>query len=157
MTKIHLDPNPKRFEKDLLNINVDTLVLQSKNGSLSFDAPYQRGLVWTEFQKEALVSSIVEWIPINAIYWNEYSTSQPYEVIDGKQRLTTIIDYCLDRFKWSGYLYSELPKKHQAIIRGFSVGIYLTRYETVEECEKLYDRINYYGTPHERKESFPNK
>lgn len=151
MTKQALNPSPTRFQKDSFNMNIDSFISMDKSNGLNFNASYQRNLVWTDFQKEELISSVVEWVPINAIYYNEYTESEPYEVIDGKQRLTTILNYCNDKFKWKGYLFSELPPIYQAFIKGFSISVHLTRYKTVEECEKLFERINFYGTPHERK------
>lgn len=150
MTKEHLSSNPKRLKKDSFNLKIDEFLLLNEKGTLDFNAPYQRGLVWTQEQKEELISSITEWIPINALYWNEYNEVRPYEVIDGKQRLSTIIDYCSDKFKWKGYYYSELPQSYRSIIKSFSVVVYQTSYETTEECEKLFNRINFTGTLHEK-------
>lgn len=130
-------------------MNIDNLFLMHRKGELSFDAPYQRGYVWTSKQKEHLIDSVIKWIPINAAYFNEYSEAQPFEVVDGKQRLTTIFSYIEDGFTWNGYLYSELPLDYQRLILGFSLSIYKTNFKTVEECEELYNRINFTGTPHE--------
>ena len=57
----------------------------------------QRPLVWTQAQKEALIESIIvkRFIPpISAIYTDE----SVYQVIDGKQRLTTLIAYLNNEF-----------------------------------------------------------
>lgn len=152
MKKETLPTNPERLRKDAFNLKVSELIVMNESGTFDFDAKYQRGLVWTPEQKEELISSVVEWIPINAIYWNEYNTVRSYEVIDGKQRLTTIFDYCKNGFKWKGYYYSELPEVYRAIIESFSVSVYQTNYETTESCEKLFNRINFTGTPHQKKD-----
>lgn len=146
--KIELTESPKRFVSDNLNMNMETLYFIFKKNQLDFEAPYQRGYVWTPFQKEELIASIVEWMPINAIYWNEYNESRPYEIVDGKQRLSTVFSFMEDGFTWNGYTYSELPRVYRSLIKSFSVAIYLTRYQTQEETERLYHRLNFYGTPH---------
>ncbi|MFF2531255.1 DUF262 domain-containing protein [Brevibacillus sp. NPDC058079] len=148
-----LEESPKRFVRETSNFDVATLLIQHENNPYNLTPSYQRGLVWSVKQKEELICSIVEWLPINAIFLNERSEDEPIEVVDGKQRLTTIFDFCNDRFTWRGYLFSELPDKYKAIIKSFKIAIYLTRYKTEEECEKLFKRINFTGTPHERRET----
>lgn len=131
-------------------MNVESLYRMFKTGNISFEAPYQRGYVWTQEQKEHLIDSVIKWIPINAVYLNEYAENQPFEVVDGKQRLSTIFDFVEDGFTWEGYLFSELPTAYKGLIWGSSLALYKTNYKTVKQCEELYARINLTGTPHER-------
>ena len=150
MTKENLHPSPTRFSKDSFNMNVDTINHAHLAGSYDFNAPYQRGLIWTPQQKERLITSVAEWIPINAVYYNEYSEDRPYEIIDGKQRLTTILSYLNDEFTWRGHHYSELPPVYRSIIKSFNISVHMTRYKTEDQCERLFDLINFAGTPHQR-------
>ena len=152
MKKAVLEQQPKRFQKNTLNLNIDSLKTMYDKDDFDFNAPYQRGLVWTVSQKEKLISSIVQWVPINAIYWNEYNEKDPYEIIDGKQRLTTIFEFLEDGFPWRGYYFSELPEIYKSLIKGFTVAVYMTRYTERGNCERLFNRINFSGTPHERKD-----
>ncbi len=74
------------------------------NGYLLIDTPYQRGSVWTEDQRIALVRSWLLGVPIPALILNdrmavtwqrahphEDGTGPAYAVIDGKPRLETAI------------------------------------------------------------------
>lgn len=74
------------------------LVNLMREGSIWPDAPYQRGLVWTERDRRNLIRSWLLGLPIPAIVLNNRMTPKweqanglydpRYAVIDGKQRLT---------------------------------------------------------------------
>lgn len=79
------------------------IVHSIEEGTTTLDAPYQRGDVWTEDQRVALIKSTLQGVPIAAIVINDrmgsHWTGEPidyantpviYAVIDGKQRLTTL-------------------------------------------------------------------
>lgn len=57
-----------------------------------FDAPYQRGSVWTEDQRVALVKSLLMGLPIGSVVLNHrgFSGEKLYSVVDGKQRIQAI-------------------------------------------------------------------
>lgn len=76
-----------------------------------FDVDYQRGLVWTMEQKVALIESIFNHIPIGTFIFNRRPfkhLDKGYEIIDGKQRLTTIVDFCDSRFTYKGILFRDM-------------------------------------------------
>lgn len=78
----------------------------------------QRPLVWTLEQKQALIESIIvkRFIPpISAIY----TIDDVHEVIDGKQRLTTLIAYLNNEFEFCGYLHKNLPEDYKTAIQRF--------------------------------------
>lgn len=72
-------------------------------GSLELDAPYQRGDVWTTDQRRLLIKSLMLGVPIPAIIVNDrgiVAFTHPdgrrdwrYAVVDGKQRVTTLLDF----------------------------------------------------------------
>jgi hypothetical protein len=75
----------------------DLLALQVTRGELELDPPYQRGAVWTEDQRVALIRSLISGIPVPALIINARPVAAPdqqaqatYAVIDGKQRLLTV-------------------------------------------------------------------
>lgn len=57
-----------------------------------FDAPYQRGAVWTEAQRVALVKSLLLGLPIGSVVLNHrgFASDKLYSVVDGKQRIQAI-------------------------------------------------------------------
>lgn len=63
-----------------------------RNDVFDFDAPYQRGAVWTEAQRVALIKSLLMGLPIGSVVLNNrgYSSDKLYSVVDGKQRIQAI-------------------------------------------------------------------
>ncbi len=62
-----------------------------------FDPKYQRNSVWTEEKQSFLIDSIMRNFPIPPVFLRQIINNETgktsYEVIDGKQRLTSIIKY----------------------------------------------------------------
>lgn len=83
---------------------------------------YQRGNVWTEEQKVKLIDSIFNNINIGSFVFVEKKwftdeheiTSEMFEILDGKQRLTAIIDYVSSKFPYKGKYWHELSPYSQS-------------------------------------------
>lgn len=111
----------------------------------------QRDLVWTIDQKRALIESIIvkrSIPPVSVIF----TVDDVYEVIDGKQRLSALISYLNNEFKYCGYYYDALPPDYKFQIERF----WVTAYRLVEnfnkpltDAEKVewFKWINFAGTP----------
>ena len=79
---------------------------------------YQRNYVWSTKMKSLLIESFIMNIPIPPIFLFEQEYSY-YEILDGKQRISSIVDFYNDKYAleglnvWgslNGYTYSKLPK-----------------------------------------------
>lgn len=90
----HLSLNPSnRLGEDLY--------YQHERGAILLDPPYQRGSVWTTTQRLDLMFSWLSGYPIGAVILNDrqhaaWDSTNPgmtvaYAVIDGRQRLETLI------------------------------------------------------------------
>jgi len=116
--------------------------------SLDFNPPFQREKVWNIGQKTRFIESILKGVIMPSIIINVPIDTRTGTVIDGKQRLTTIIDFVNDRIDvFSGYKCSEidnLPKQ--------TVFIQFTRFETMNECTELYLALIYGQTAHTQDE-----
>lgn len=56
--------------------------------------PYQRGEVWPRSKKKHLIDSLLRGIDIPKIYLRKVDRGPyEYEVADGQQRVTSILDY----------------------------------------------------------------
>jgi hypothetical protein len=78
---------------------------------------YQRRLVWDRQKKSLFIESLIMNIPIPPIFLYEWDYSR-FEVMDGQQRLSSIIEFYENRFKltgleeWeslNGKTFAELP------------------------------------------------
>lgn len=88
---------------------------------LNLRPEYQRRLVWDKHKKSRLIESLVMNVPVPPVFLYEHDLSR-YEVMDGQQRLNTIVEFYSNRFKLSGLeewaglngrTYSELPSRLQ--------------------------------------------
>ena len=116
--------------------------------------PFQRPAVWSSDQKVRFVESI--WLGYEI---GRYVIYQPHNptysrftdaLIDGQQRIRTILEYVAGGFPVFGYRYTELPLIDR---RAFDFGTIFPKSEikhTLSEAElrDIYNRLNYGGTPH---------
>ncbi len=143
-------PNGIRIKSLNENYKLDfNVFLPSINKNL------QRDLVWTLFQKREIIWSILleRHIP-NICAINTYN--ETLQIIDGKQRLSAMLDYINDKFTLEisneEYLFSQLPLEYQREISCFTP-IFLTIDEhsklIISDQEKInwFALINFAGTP----------
>lgn len=78
-----------RVPVSTFNRRADDLARSLHNGDIDLNPPYQRGAVWTEDQKQALIFSLLSGLPIPTIIVNDRGDG-PLIMIDGKQRLTAV-------------------------------------------------------------------
>ena len=121
----------------------------------------QRDFVWTLSQKRELIWSVLigRHIPhvalINTID-KENEGQDLWLVIDGKQRLSTLIYFTDDKFTLDvdgvEYLFSELPQDYQQAINHFYFRYYVVNEDwdnriTDEQKIQWFKFINFSGTP----------
>lgn len=123
-----------------------------KDGSLNIDPWYQRRSVWSDPQKAYLINTIFERKPVPSIYIRhqidvdrEISIK---EVVDGQQRVRSIISYRNDEFAArhpdlkKKAKYSELTKAQKSSFLGTALSVgYLIGAEDPDVIE-IFGRIN---------------
>lgn len=117
---------------------------------LDLNPDYQRGLVWGQEDKEKLIDSIFRGVDIGKFVFirRDYGTdSHLYEILDGKQRLTAIMEFREDRFRYKGLLYSELNPRDQSHIEGYSIATADVSNPTKEQIYRYFLRLNVGGKP----------
>lgn len=85
---------------------INQLVLMFKDGQINLEPGFQRDSVWTTQDRKKLIESIVVGYPVPSIFLYRRSKDGKlvYDVIDGKQRLETILMYLqVGRFKKSRF------------------------------------------------------
>ena len=88
------------------------LELFGEGSTLDFDPPYQRGYVWSEAQKTAYLEFRLKGgMSGGDIFWNApgwYSgKDEVIELVDGKQRLQTVLGFLNGEIRAFGLLYHE--------------------------------------------------
>ncbi len=123
---------------------------------------FQRGFVWRPGQKQRFIESLLLGFPVPGIFLVE-QPGKKYLVLDGQQRLTTLVAFYGDKFKldsvdnrFSGLTYSTLTEDVQrALDDTFIQSIIIRTPTSVNEYESVYqifERLNSGGTqlqPHE--------
>lgn len=138
-------------------------------------APYQRPSVWELEQRRKLIESIMRGVPIAAIVLSDLGNKSDvhWRVVDGKQRLETVIGFTQDEFSVPGHWFrpeslvdgeearggdvrwSDLSKVWKMDFRGRTLVVEQLRHEhdateaeMIEAEEDLYLLINGGGTAH---------
>ena len=120
------------------------------------DPDFQREDVWkSKKQKSELIESILMGIPIPMIYLFETKDGKK-EVVDGRQRITTLIEYLNDKFKLAelkmlsdlnGKYFKDLEHILQAKIEDYQIMAYVIQPPTPERVKfDIFDRVNRGGT-----------
>lgn len=123
---------------ELININYDL--------GYNMNPFYQRGLVWTLEDKVNLIDSMFNKIDIGKfVFVEDSSYILPDEILDGKQRLTTIIDFYEDRFEYKGYKFSDLSFDNQQFIKNYPVNVARLRNLTDKQKIETFIRLNTMG------------
>jgi len=140
-----------RAQYSLLHIKM----MYERRGELVIDPDFQRHDVWKSRQRSELIESVLMGIPLPVIYLFE-SKDGKKQVVDGRQRITAIIDFLNDRFKLSdlkilgtlnGYTFSQLEPKLQAMVEDFQLLAYVIQPPTPERVKyDIFDRVNRGGT-----------
>lgn len=117
-----IESTPSKKHK---SYKLSTLVQFMKSKSLDLAPDYQREAVWSKEQKCGLIDSILNDFDIPKLYWFEKGKNL-FEVVDGKQRLTTIYEFMQDGFAltaepYKGKKFSDLSMDDQQRVMEFEV------------------------------------
>lgn len=133
---------------------------EAANESILLDPPYQRGDVWGIARRANLIRSLILGIPIGFVVLNDRGLARwvngdlRIAVIDGKQRITTLLLFLADSFRipgeWVGLpgkrlLYSQLPSEARSAFLDAAIPVCEARLATVEAEQMVFDLINFGG------------
>jgi hypothetical protein len=124
----------------------------------------QRGLVWTIEQKQSFITSILKNNPIPSITIVQIRSDRrdgknTWQVIDGKQRLTTLFAYYDGKFPivvdGQEYYFNDLPADCQRELKHADIRVVVHYHYEFDETGhitddvkiQLFEDINWLGTP----------
>ena len=150
----------KLFSRRLLttthNVTVGNYLCWQKSDDLDLNAYYQRSYVWEEKEQQEFLYSVFNNLPLGTIAIidkDTYMEGDPnYEVVDGKQRITTILLYLNNNIPYKteegDYYFKDLDVSTSRQLRGRSMP-YQCLYHGMTEKDKLeyFYRINFTGVP----------
>ena len=115
---------------------------------VDFAPEYQREYVWTLEDKQKLIDSIFNNVSIGLFVFANlpYEEDQKhYEIIDGKQRLTALVEFFEDRFQYKGYYFSQLSWHDQHHFEECGAHIGILEKPTVKEKYAAFLAVNTFG------------
>lgn len=98
------------------NSTIESVLHKYYHFGVDTDPEYQRDYVWEDSDRELLLDSIFANIDIGKIVFikkerEERVDGKMYEVLDGKQRLITLIMFYENRIPYKGVFYNELSPR----------------------------------------------
>lgn len=125
------------------------------DGELELNPKFQRGAVWSSPAQSYLINSILNGYPIPKIMMrtavDRDSRRTLRDVVDGQQRLRTIIDFASNRLtltskaaEYSGLKYSDLEPEDKDNFLGYKVTIEQLLNASDEDVLEVFLRLNSY-------------
>jgi hypothetical protein len=124
---------------------------------LELNPRFQRRAVWTDKAKSFLIDTIIRGKPIPKVFIrqkiNVTTKTSIREVVDGQQRLRTILAFIKDGFVvskrqnplYGGLLFSQLPEDVQAQVLAYEVSVDLLINLPDSEILDIFSRLNSYA------------
>lgn len=147
----------KNFDSATYTIN-DFLEWNDKK-QLILSPKFQRRSVWKDVAKSFLIDSLLRDKPLPKIFIRQITDIKVRktirEVVDGQQRLRTIIDYVNDAFKvkkshnekYGELFFSQLPDSVQSNILEYKFSVDVLNGVEDSEVMDVFSRLNTYTTP----------
>ena len=146
--------NPNIYPLNFSQRDIESLVNLKYLQGVDFNPDYQRDLVWELSDKENLIESIFNYVDIGkfVFFRREFSSDRElYEIIDGKQRLSTLIEFFENRFKWRGKLYQDLHPQDRTHFNGYAISIGFLERVDRKTILDTFVRLNTGGRPQDPK------
>lgn len=90
-----LDKQKRAVSYDVYDMTVRQLIDMAAAGEIDIAPEYQRHFVWDEERESELIESIYLGIPVPSLYMAA-NRNGTWEVVDGVQRLSTLVHFCGD-------------------------------------------------------------
>ncbi len=127
----------------------------NQSSLLDLSPDFQRRGVWSTQAKSYLIDTIITGKPIPKILMtqNLKGTRNKRIIIDGQQRLRSIIEFCSDSFTiykshnkdFGGKLYSSLPDEIKAEILKYEIGVDVLFDLSYSDTLDIFARLNTYS------------
>lgn len=105
------------FNSVLETKSVSTIITDCNNNKIDLNAKYQRDVVWKTDKKSAFINSVFKGIIPNNIILNLDLENNKNICVDGKQRITSLLEFSknLFPFEWENEFlyYNKVPKDYE--------------------------------------------
>lgn len=138
------------------NTSIDSLIHKYYHFGIDMNPSYQRDYVWTDEDKEYLLESIFDNVDIGKFVVVHLDNSEwrtrgySYEILDGKQRLQTLINFYENKLSYKGKYYNDLSFKDRHAFRNHMISVgqlegydektILKAFIKLNKCGKVMDK-----------------
>lgn len=142
-TERRIVPHPIAWFNDLHN-----------RGLLDLDPPYQRRSVWNDQYREYFIETVLLNYPAPPLFLHEDIDAEGlarYSVVDGKQRLLTILDFARSEFpvgdnasieRLQGRLFSDFDDSARTRFWRYQLPVEFLPYTDEGTLKNIFDRLN---------------
>lgn len=132
---------------DFFTTTIESLFSYKYGFGIDMEPDYQRDYVWNDDDKEALLDSIFNDYDIGkfVLIRREDDYDIGYEICDGKQRLSTLLDFYENRLPYKGYYYNELCGTDKYTFKCKSISMAIVSNATDVDKLKIFLSINTNG------------
>ncbi|MGW1059014.1 DUF262 domain-containing protein [Micromonospora rubida] len=99
--RTELDDQRREVDFDTYDVTVDEILRRIEKGRINVAPSYQRKFQWDRARQSKLVESIFLGIPVPPLFMAtnaEANRANSWEVVDGLQRVTTLVNFAGNRF-----------------------------------------------------------
>jgi hypothetical protein len=125
---------------------------------LKLNPEFQRQSVWPTIAKTYLIDTVLRRLPMPKVFMRtsvDLQTQRAYrEIVDGQQRLRTIIEFAEDKFalgvrakEFQGLRYSSLPDELKERFLGYRVSVDQLIDASDDSVLEIFARLNSYTVP----------
>lgn len=134
-----------KIPKNTYNMMIDSLLLRLRKTNMN--PIYQRSLVWSLNDKTNLIDALVQGRNIGILTFvkNDFSNEFLYEILNGKQRLSTIAEFIADGFPYQNIFFSELTKAAQLDFLNQSIAVSEISFTNDREKIEYFIELNSTG------------
>lgn len=157
-----MDANFKTYDSTTKLYALEQINFYYHDNRLNFNLDCQRGTVWTESQKQDLIDTLMCDERIPEVHVIKEDNKNIFEIADGKQRLTTLLDFINNQLIWKAkyadpaflFLFGDskeisfdcLPIEYQNSILSTEITFATYKNMTNKAITKLFRKLNS-GTP----------
>jgi hypothetical protein len=140
-----------------MDFTVNSIIDKINRGKVNLRPSYQREYVWTTRTASRLVESLLLNVPIPTMFFHETERGN-MEVVDGKQRLTSIWAFMMEEFpdgtpfkltglevyeELNGKTFSDLSETQQETIKDYPLNVHtISRQSQPDFVFEVFERLN---------------
>lgn len=148
--EVTFPPAERRIVTQAYDLSIQTLIEQWEAGILLVPE-YQREWVWDKGRASRLVESLILNIPIPVLYFAETEEAK-YEIVDGQQRVRSILDFANNEFALGGLAvlgeynklrFHQLPEREQRFLKTRMIRTVVISHESHPTIKfEIFERLN---------------